>query len=75
MGTVIIYELVKAIARCGLPSPAALFLSGRNPPHLRYAGRDLHCLSDAAFLEEIKGIGGTPKAFFEIKGLVETFLG
>ncbi len=74
MGTVITYELVKELARCGLPAPATLFLSGRNPPHLRYKSRDLHCLSDEAFLEEIKSIGGTPPAFFEIKGLVETFL-
>lgn len=74
MGTVIAYELVKRLARAGLPCPVALFLSGRYPPHLRYTTREIHALSDAAFLEELRAIGGTPPAFFEIKGLAETFL-
>jgi surfactin synthase thioesterase subunit len=74
MGTVVTYELVRAIGAAGLPSPAAVFLSGRNPPHRLYPRKSLHLLADGPFLEEIRRIGGTPEQFFEMKELVRAFL-
>lgn len=74
MGCVLVYELLKAIGKAGLPEPQTVFLSGRNPPNHVYAGKDIHYLSDDAFLAEIKKIGGTPLEFFEIPSLVEMFL-
>lgn len=74
MGCVLVYELLKAIARAGLPEPQTVFLSGRNPPDHIYAKKDIHYLSDEAFLAEIKKVGGTPREFFELPSLVQMFL-
>lgn len=74
MGCVLVYELLKAIGKAGLPEPQTVFLSGRNPPDHIYARKDIHCLSDDAFLAEIKKVGGTPLEFFEIPSLVQMFL-
>ncbi len=74
MGCVLVYELLKAIGSAGLPAPKTVFLSGRNPPHHVYAGKDIHYLSDEAFLTEIKKVGGTPMEFFELPSLVQMFL-
>ncbi|MCW8876601.1 MAG: thioesterase domain-containing protein [Kangiellaceae bacterium] len=73
MACVVIYELLKAIAKRGFPSAKSVFLSGRNPPHREYKSC-LHALPDNEFLEEIRKIGGTPQDFFEIKELRNTFL-
>jgi medium-chain acyl-[acyl-carrier-protein] hydrolase len=74
MGCVLTYELLRSIANAGLPGPQTVFLSGRNPPHHIYAGKDIHYLSDDAFIAEIKKIGGTPLEFFELPSLVQMFL-
>ena len=73
MACVVIYELLKAIDKLGLPSAKNVFLSGRNPPHREYK-TSLHTLPDEEFLEEIRKIGGTPQDFFEIRELRNTFL-
>jgi len=74
MGTVIVYELVRALAAAGLPAPRALFLSGRHPPHHVYDRQPMHLLSNEAFLQEIRTLGGTPEEFFAIPALVQAFL-
>lgn len=74
MGTVIGYELIKAIAANGWPEPKAIFFSGRNPPHHIYQRKILHVLSDEMFMEEIKKLGGTPDGFFAMPDLVKAFL-
>lgn len=74
MGCIVTYELVKALEAAGVPSPKAVFLSGRNPPHCAYAQRNLHVLSDDRFLEEIKQLGGTPAQLFDMPELLGTFL-
>ncbi|NGP59373.1 thioesterase [Paenibacillus thiaminolyticus] len=74
MGTSLAYELTVAVRASGLPQPAALFLSGRIPPHLKYNKEPMHKLSDAEFLEKIRKIGGTPAQFFESKDLLKLFL-
>lgn len=74
MGTVIGYELIKALAAAGLPGPQAIFFSGRQPPHHIYQRKILHVLDDAGFMEEIKKLGGTPDGFFDMPDLVKAFL-
>jgi surfactin synthase thioesterase subunit len=74
MGTVIVYELVRALAAAGLPPPRALFLSGRHPPHYIYERHHLHLLSKDAFLQEIRTLGGTPEEFFSMPALVDAFV-
>ena len=74
MGSLIAYELTKAIAAAGLPAPTKVFLSGRKPPHNCPKPRNIHRYNDTLLLEEMKKLGGTPKVFFEVKELVEAFL-
>ncbi len=74
MGCILAYELVKAVETAGLPSPKAVFLSGRQPPHCAYTQRNLHVLSDERFLQEIRQLGGTPAQLFEMPDLIGTFL-
>lgn len=74
MGSLIAYELLKALAAAGLPPPKAVFLSGRKPPHNCPAPRNIHRYNDTLLLEEMKKLGGTPKVFFEMKDLIKAFL-
>jgi len=74
MGSTIVYELARALHAAGLPPPRALFLSGRQPPHLAYPQRNLYMLDDETFLSEIRKLGGTPVDFFRMKDLVQAFL-
>lgn len=74
MGSLIAYELTKALAAAGLPPPKTVFLSGRKPPHNCPKPRNIHRYNDTLLLEEMKKLGGTPKVFFEVKDLVKAFL-
>jgi len=74
MGTLIAYELVKAIAAANLPEPKGLFLSGRLSPEHQYTGPDLHELSDTDLIESLKNIDGSPKDLFNIPELMKAFL-
>lgn len=74
LGTLITYELTKALDAAGLPPPVALFLSGRRPPHNCPKPRNFHLLSDPLLLREIENLGGTPKGFFQDPELVRSFL-
>ncbi len=74
MGSLIAYELTKALDAAGLPPPKAVFLSGRKPPHNCPKPRNIHRYNDTLLLEEMKKLGGTPKVFFEVKELVKAFL-
>jgi medium-chain acyl-[acyl-carrier-protein] hydrolase len=74
MGSLIAYELTKALNAAGLPAPKTVFLSGRKPPHNCSKPRNIHRYNDTLLLEEMKKLGGTPKVFFEVKELVKAFL-
>ncbi len=74
MGCMLAYEIVKALEQARLPSPRAVFVSGRQPPHMRHRHDNLHLVSDEVFLSEIGRLGGTPKSFFEVPELVKMFL-
>ncbi|WP_045857588.1 thioesterase II family protein [Teredinibacter purpureus] len=74
MGTLLAYELARAIAAINAPPPLTLFLSGRRPPHNCPKPRNIHTFSDALLLEEMKRMGGTPTVFFEDQSLIDAFL-
>lgn len=74
MGTVIAYELVRAIKKEGFLEPVCLFLSGRQPPHHIYNQRRIHGLPDEAFIEEIEKIGGAAKDIFKIEEFRRFFI-
>ncbi|WP_025688033.1 thioesterase II family protein [Paenibacillus zanthoxyli] len=59
LGGLVAYELSVKLMECGYQLPVHLFLSGCNPPHLRYGEENLHMLPDELFLKEIVKLGGT----------------
>lgn len=59
LGGLVAYELSVKLMEQGHRLPMHLFLSGCNPPHLRYGEENLHTLPDALFLERIIELGGT----------------
>lgn len=61
LGGLVAYELCVKLMEHKHNLPMHLFLSGCNPPHLRYGEKNLHTLPDAIFLEEIVKLGGTTK--------------
>jgi medium-chain acyl-[acyl-carrier-protein] hydrolase len=61
LGTVVSYELALELARRGLPAPCHMIMSGRGAPHLMRGGRDCDALDDAAFIEELRDMQGTPE--------------
>ncbi|WP_068618109.1 thioesterase II family protein [Paenibacillus tuaregi] len=62
LGGLVAYELCVKLMENGHHLPMHLFLSGCNPPHLRYGEENLHTLPDALFLQEIAKLGGiTPE--------------
>ena len=63
MGALLAFETARALARHGV-TVAGLVLSGRAAPHLPIPRLDRHLMSDAALIEELKRIGGTPDALF-----------
>lgn len=74
MGTVIAYELVKAIKQEGLLEPIYLFLSGRQPPHYIYNRKYIHDLPDDEFIEDIEELGGDVKKIFDDEEMKRVFL-
>ncbi|WDF02041.1 thioesterase II family protein [Shouchella hunanensis] len=74
MGTVLAYEICNKLISKGFPTPENLFISGRQPPHIKYKKNGMHLLSDEIFINEIKQIGGTPEELFKSPELLKIFL-
>lgn len=75
MGATIGFELARALRRRGLPAPRHLFVAGRRAPHLPPPQPWRHTLPDAAFVAELRRLGGTPEAVFGDRELFELFAG
>jgi medium-chain acyl-[acyl-carrier-protein] hydrolase len=74
MGALIGFELARELRRRGLPAPRRLYVSARRAPHLPPTKRGIHLLSDSAFLDELRELGGTPPDFFTEPELVRLAL-
>ena len=75
MGALLAYEWARAIQAAGIEAPHCLFVSGRNAPHLPFAHRELHGLSDEDFVGELRRrYGGMPENFLDDAELRELFL-
>ncbi|QUQ68329.1 thioesterase II family protein [Kutzneria sp. CA-103260] len=61
MGSLVVFEMAVALRALGLPSPALVVVSARNPPHIR-AKWNAHVpeLPDAELLDLLAGVGGVP---------------
>ena len=60
MGGLVSFELARLLRREGATQPAALFVSGRRPPHLPIEPPTYN-LPEDEFIEELRRMGGTPE--------------
>lgn len=74
VGALLAFELTRSLRRQHSPMPRVLFLSARGAPHLPLRRKPLYRLSDAAFLQEVRAIGGTPAAVFESQAVLDLVL-
>ncbi|GEO42589.1 medium-chain acyl-[acyl-carrier-protein] hydrolase [Skermanella aerolata] len=74
MGAMVAYELAHRIRVRDMPQPAALIVSGRQPPHHPSRLVAVSHLDDAALVREMAAMGGTPAEVWDHPELVELLL-
>ena len=74
MGALVAFELARALRRRGAPAPALVVISGRGAPGVPMAKRQIHMLPDRQFMDEIRGLSGTPDAVLEHPEFTSLFL-
>ncbi len=61
MGSLVVFEMAVALRALGMPPPALVVVSARNPPHIPAKWRaHVPELPDAELLELLAGVGGVP---------------
>lgn len=70
LGAAISFELTRRLQKEGL-KPRALFLSGRNAPHLPRRTEPIHHLPEAQFRKEVQELGGTSPEILEHPELMD----
>lgn len=73
-GALAAFELARLIRRRGLPPPCHLFVSGRRAPGLPRSAATLHDKPDAALIERMRALGGTPQAVLDSPDLMALLL-
>lgn len=73
MGGYIVYEMTRKLIALNYPEPVHLFISGRNPSHIKKEEKIYHLLPDEEFRKEIIEMGGTPPEVFEHQELLDIF--
>lgn len=74
LGALVGFELARRLRSEGRPLPVHLFASAHRAPHLPDPDPPIHQLPDARFIEELRGLNGTPQAVLESSELLELFL-
>ena len=74
MGATVAYELSQRLRKRGLPLPERLILSGRPAPSRMRPRKPIHALPEAEFLQELRGMNGTPDKVLSDRGLMELLL-
>ena len=75
MGSLVAYEVARALAARGAPGPAHLMVSARRAPHLGEADPPLHALPDEDFIAAIdRRYGGIPAEILQHRDLLELLL-
>jgi medium-chain acyl-[acyl-carrier-protein] hydrolase len=73
VGALIGFEFVRQLYQNKLPTPEYLIVSGRRAPHIPL-DKILHLQSDAALIEELRLIGGTPDSILDDPELMSLIL-
>lgn len=74
MGSLVSFELARALRRRGLPGPAHLFVAARRAAHLPSREPPVHTLDEAAFLRRLGEMDGTPAELLHDRELMELCL-
>jgi len=74
LGSLLAYELYYKICSENLMKPKHLFFSGNTAPSVKGGEKELHCLPDDEFMQEIINLGGTPEELLESKELLQLVL-
>jgi medium-chain acyl-[acyl-carrier-protein] hydrolase len=74
MGGLLAFELARTLRREGERAPLHLFVSACRAPQLPPAESPAHRLPDAAFIERLRNLGGTPEEMLDNPELMELFL-
>ena len=74
MGALVAFEMAHEIRRRRGLSPIHLFVSGHAAPQIRRRRAPVHQLSDAAFVEAIRQLNGTPEQVLENAELIALVL-
>ncbi|MEE3956206.1 thioesterase II family protein [Peribacillus frigoritolerans] len=74
MGSILSYEICKALLLSENHIPKHLFLSSCRAPHLSLREEMIHTLSDSLFIEKLKELNGTPDEILNRKEFSELFL-
>jgi medium-chain acyl-[acyl-carrier-protein] hydrolase len=74
MGATIGFELARRLRRARASGPARLLISGRQPPQAPYADRATYSLSDAALIDELRQLNGTPSEVLEHAEMMQLLL-
>jgi medium-chain acyl-[acyl-carrier-protein] hydrolase len=73
-GGLLCFEVTRRLHRVGAALPAELFVSACPPPHVTPAEPAVHRLSDRAFKERLRQLGGTPAPVLENPALMNLLL-
>lgn len=74
LGSVMALETARTLQRDNMPMPAAIVVSGRFPPHAQATRKRFHTVPDAALLDEMRRLGGTPEEILNNKEIIEMLL-
>ncbi|MFZ6030207.1 MAG: thioesterase II family protein [Chloroflexota bacterium] len=75
LGSLLAFELARHLRKHCLPLPAQFFASGHQAPQVeRLSSEMLHPLPEAAFIEKVREMNGTPEAVFQNEELLRLFL-
>ncbi len=74
MGGLLAFELTRTLRREGVPAPLHLFVSACRAPQLPPLESPAHSLPDAAFIERLRNLGGTPEETLNNPELIGLFL-
>lgn len=74
MGGLVSFELTRVLRRNKGLNPVHLFVSGHRAPQIPDLDPPLHNLPEPEFLDELRGLGGTPQAVLENAELMRLLL-
>lgn len=74
MGALLGFELARQLRREKLSAPLRLFVASCRAPQLRVPQQQLHLLSDAAFIEALRRLDGTPEELLRNAELMQLVL-